>query len=374
MKPSTLIHSLAIGLAALTLAGAALAVEFTGSGFLTLAAGKTLSKETPDGYTVVDYGQGAIYNTNQWKIGPDSKLGLQGIATFNPQWSLTAQAVFRGAANGKADLEWLYATWQASDDITVQIGRKRLPLFYYSESQDIGLSLPWARLPSQAYGWDVVNFNGANVIYHSKLGDWNSSAEVFYGNETRKNNPYLQIYSGPGSHTDESWKNIAGVDWTLAHDWLELRFSAVQSYWQTSDPSTGDVTDNGRQSFLSAAAIIDYEDWVVRSEYSKIDRPKEVASPEHDWALLFGVGYRFGKWLPMITHANYHGNYTVAGTPNERIDDLALSLRYDLTASSDIKAQFDILHDHSEPGINTFTNSGRYGNAKMITFSYDMMF
>jgi hypothetical protein len=237
------------------------------------------------------------------------------------------------------------------------------------------------RLPPQAYGWDVVNFNGANLIYRSNLGQWASAMEVFYGNEDRNNNPYQQIYTGRGIRTDENWTNIIGADWTLSRDWLELRFSAVRSGWNTYDPATAIKTDDGKQTFLSAAAIVDYGNWVIRSEVSKIDRPGFDGTPEHDWAAMFGVGYRFGKWLPMVTYANYHGNYTDPTFPDERTTDVALSLRYDLTSSSDIKMQLDLFHDHSQVGITCYqdptaclSGSQRYGNSKLFTISYDMVF
>jgi len=374
VNTQSLQQSLALAILTLSLAGTAHAVDFKGSGFLTLAAGKSFGSEQPDGFVVVDYGQAGIYDANKWSIGPDSKLGLQGVATFNPQWSATAQVVSRGARDGRVNLEWLYATWQATDNLSVQVGRKRLPLFYYSESQDIGLSLPWVRLPPQAYGWDVVNFNGANLNYRSKLGGWDSAAEFFYGNEDRKDNPYQQIYFGRGVRTDEKWTNIFGADWSLSRDWLELRFSAVRSGWETYDPVAAERTDNGKQTFLSAAAIVDYGDWVVRSELSKIDRPDEILSPEHDWAALFGVGYRFGKWLPMVTYAKYHGNYTDPAVADERTDDLAFSLRYDLTSSSALKLQYDIFRDHSDAGITSYNGSGRYGNSSLITIAFDKAF
>lgn len=381
MNTQSLHQFLALAILTISHAGGAHAVEFNGSGFLTLAVAKTFDSEAPDGFVVVDYGQAGIYDDNKWSIGPDSKLGLQGVLTFNPQWSATGQIVSRGARDGKVNLEWLYATFQATDNLTLQFGRKRLPLFYFSESQDIGLSLPWARLPPQAYGWDVVNFTGANVIYRANLGEWSSAAEFFYGNEDRKDNPYQQIYTGRGVRTDEKWTNIAGADWSLTRDWLELRFSAVHSGWETYDPSTATSTDNGDQTFLSASAMVDYGDWVVRSELSKIDRPDFNASPEHDWAAMFGIGYRFGKWLPMVTYAKFHGNYTDPALADERTEDLALSLRYDLTSSSAVKVQYDIFRDHSGVGItcyqdavNCVAGSQRYGDSKMFTISYDKVF
>jgi hypothetical protein len=355
------------------------AVEFNGSGFLTLAAGKMLHSETADAFIVTDYGQGGIYDKGDgWSIGPDSKLGLQGVATFDPQWSATAQLVSRGARDGKVDLEWLYATYQASDDVTLQFGRKRLPLFYYSEAQDIGIALPWVRLPAPAYGWDVVNFNGANLIHRGNLGDWNSSAAFFYGNETRRNNPYQQIYHGRGTDWDEKWNDIYGADWTLSRDWLELRLSYVHSgleYWDTANKAN--TYTSTKQSFYSIAAAVDRDNWIVRAEVSKVDRP---GFAEHDEVYLLGIGYRLGKWLPMATFARFHGNYT-NGSPNERFDDLAFSLRYDLTSSTALKLQYDLFNDRSDVGItcyqdpaNCASGSQRYGDSRLLSIAYDRVF
>lgn len=385
MYTKSLKQTLTLGVLALSFAGATQAVDFTGSGFLTLAAGKVIDRELADGFVVVDYGQAGIYDDTSLTLGPDSRLGLQGTATFSPEWSATGQIVSRGAANGKINLEWLYATYQATDDLTIQIGRKRLPLFYYSESQDVGIALPWVRIPPQAYGWDVVNYNGANLMYRSTLGEWTSNAEVFFGNEERKNNPYQQIYSSREARVDEKWTNIMGADWSLNRDWLELRFSAVRSGWETTDTATATREDNGKQTFLSAGAMIDYENWLIRSEVSKIDRPDLIGSAEHDWALLLGVGYRYGKWLPMVTYAKFHGNYEDPTWADERTENIALSLRYDLTSSSAIKLQYDIFRDQSD-GANGMTcyrdpvtcgggpSSERYGDARMITIAYDKVF
>lgn len=367
MRHPTLLSHLMLSLLALSCGGAH-AIEFNGSGFLTFAVAKKIDSELSDGFLVVDYGQAGIYDDNDVSIGPDSKLGLQGTLTFDPQWSATAQIVSRGAQDGKINLEWLYATYQATDKVTLQFGRKRLPLFYYSESQDVGISLPWVRLPPQAYGWDVVNFTGANLIYRSDLGAWSSTAEVFYGNEQRKKNPYQEIYIEPGSQADEKWSDIFGADWTLSRDWLELRFSAIRSNWEVAG------TNNGSQTFLSAAAMVDYADWVVRSEVSKIDRPDIPTTEENDWALMFGVGHRFGKWLPMATYSKFFGNYSNPDWSDERTENLALSLRYDLSSSSALKLQFDITRDNSTPGITLRNASGTYGDSKLFTIAYDRVF
>lgn len=359
----------------------ALSVEFNSSGFLTLAAGKMLKGETSDAYFVSDYGQGGIYeNGRSWSLGPDSKLGLQGVATLNPEWSATGQVVSRGARDGKVNLEWLYLAYKASENVTLQVGRKRLPLFYYSESQDVGIALPWLRLPPPAYGWDVVNFDGANLIYRSQIGEWNSTAEAFFGNEMRRDNPYLEIYNGRGTDWNEKWKDIHGFAWSMGRNWLELRLSYVGSnldYWDTRDKAGTSVST--RQSFYSLAAVVDRDNLLVRAEASKIDRPG-ADFQEHDWSTLLGVGYRLGRWLPMVTFTRFHGKY-LNSKPNERFDDLSLSLRYDLTPSSALKLQYDAFNDRSQAGItcyqdpvNCAVGSQRYGDSRLIAVSYDMVF
>lgn len=355
------------------------AFEFDGSGFLTLATGKMLHGGTSDAFFVSDYGQGAIYaNGRGWSMGQDSKLGLQGTATFDRGWSISGQVVIRGAYGTKADLEWLYATYRVLENLTLQAGRKRLPLFYYSESQDVGLTLPWLRVPTPAYGWDVVNFDGASLTWRNEIGRWNSVAEVFYGNETRRDNPYLKIYNGRSANWDEKWTEIRGLSWTISRDWLELRASYAASglrYWDSQDRENTIVAT--QQSFKSLALAIDRDNWLVRGELSKIDRPN---FHEHDWAALLGVGYRIGKWLPMVTFARFYGNY-LDGRPNERFDDASLSLRYDLTSSSSVKVQFDAFKDRSDAGITCYqdpvdcvSGSQRYGNSRMIGVSYDAVF
>jgi hypothetical protein len=353
---------------------AAQAVEFNGSGFLTLAAGKMLDSKQDDAYFVADYGQAGIYEHGDgWTLGPDSKLGLQGSLVFNPQWSVTGQVVARGARDGKVNLEWLYGSYNATDNLTIQFGQKRLPLFYYSESQDVGFTLPWVRLPPEMYGWDVVNFQGANLMYRDRIGDWNATWQLAVGNEERKDNPYQEIYNGRHTRTDEEWKNIVSLDLTLSGDWLETRFSYMHSDWAVWDPAdkANTYSDNGGQSFYSVAAMADYENWVVRSEFSYVDRP---GGDEEDWAAMLGVGYRFGKWLPMITWGRFRGNYIDPATPDERWWALMLTLRYDIDSSSAIKVQYDIFHDQSDAGVTGYNASERYGNSRMIAIAYEKVF
>jgi hypothetical protein len=380
------------------LAQDAAGIAFSGSGFLTLAAGRVFGGEAPqdfNGYRapmfVSDYGQGGIYENARWTLKPDSKLGLQGTASFSPQASATAQVVARGTRGGQVDLEWIYGSYAIDERFTLQAGRKRLPLFYYSETQDVGLTYPWTHLPPGQYGWEIVNYNGANLLYRDQWGDWSSSMNFFAGGDTRRDNPYQKIYNGRNTRTDSRWSNILGADLSLTRDWFEARAAYIQSAIQNrfNDPAAAppfDYSPKARQKIYALSFAIDHHNWLVRNEYLYMDR-KELG--EEDYSFLLGVGYRIDRFLPMLTYNRYRMRLT-PGFANAAVIDptgidplaaegwstLAFSLRYDLTQNSAIKLQVERWKDRSGPDFNVGAggNSIGYGNARLLSFSYDMVF
>jgi len=367
--------------------------QFSGSGFLTLTAGKMLggTRGNVGGFNcpcyVSDYAQAAIYDGRsalQW--GPDSKLGLQGGVALDDRFSVTAQVVSRGARRGGADLEWLYGSYRLNDRLTLQVGRQRLPMFYYSDSQDIGFALPWTHLPTWLYGWQVVNYNGAKLKYQDQFNGWSANANLFAGNEHRGNGGYWKVYgNGAQSVTDVDWTNIAGGDLTLARDWFETRIVYMQSNtrdqpvsnsWNFSTlaydlpPTPAPVA---RQQIYGATLKADYRNWLLYYELINIKHP---GLSYRDYSQNIAAGYRYGKWLPMVTWGEYWGKVVTAGVlPNappsvaNSQQTYTLSVRYDLTVSSDLKAEYDMTRDVSSPGFNP-----RYGSSRLLTLAYDMVF
>ena len=368
-------------------------IGFSGSGFLTLAAGRMLGGDrgAVNDFScpclAVDYGQGGVYDGRgglQW--GPDSKLGAQGSAVFGASGlSLTGQVVARGARGGRVNLEWLYGSFDLDERLTLQAGRKRLPLFYYSDVQDIGFALPWIHLPPAVYGWEAVNYNGANLLWRDQWGSWASALNLLAGSESRRESGYWKIYYGRKNRTDVRWGDIAGGDLTLQRGWFEARFVFLQSSTQTKnvsgawdeatqayDPASIDPawTPAARQRIHGAAFNADYRNWLVRSEFVFIDRP---GNNWKDFAQNLSLGYRHGKWQPMATWSSFHANaVTSQGAQSDAQEAWtvkSLALRYDLGASSALKAQFDSLKEQGGPNWQP-----RYGDARLLTLSYEAVF
>ena len=241
---------------------------------------------------------------------------------------MTGQAVFRGARDGKPNLNGCTPPTTSMTTWRCRPTRKRLPLLFYSESRDIGVVYPWVHLPGQVYGWEIVNYNGANLLYRGQFAGWSGTANVFGGSETNRGNGYWTVYNGKDSDTDSRWTGIAGAELVLSRDWFEGRIGYVQSkvqnrpvkvvnnlaaegepnQWMIDDPLDDDgnpasvFSDKVRQKIWAASANVDYGNWVLRAEYIHINRR---AANETDISRMFAAGYRIGKWLPLVTLADY---------------------------------------------------------------------
>jgi hypothetical protein len=246
-------------------------------------------------------------------------------------------------------------------------------------------------LPPGQYGWEIVNYNGANLLYRDQWGGWSSSVNVFAGGETRRDNGFWKIYNGKDTRTDSRWSNILGADMALTHDWFEVRGAYIQSNIQNrfEDPALPppyDYSPRARQKIYALSLAIDQHNWVVRNEYLYMDR-KQMG--EEDYSFLLGVGYRIGRYLPMLTYNRSRMRLTpgladpavvapagVDPLAAEGWSTLALSLRHDLTATSAIKLQIEHWQDRNGPNFNIGAGGGGvpYGNARLLSIGYDMVF
>jgi hypothetical protein len=353
-------------------------LSWSGSGFATLAAGKILGgthdPASDSGYQCpcmpTAYAHGGVYESGAWRLGPDSVLGLQATASLGQTGlSATGQLVSRGARDGRVNLEWLYATWDINSNWTLQAGRKRLPILAQSEVQDVGYAVPWVHLPPQVYGWEIVNYNGANVLYRGRLGDVSTLVNVFGGSETLKDSPLWKVYDGKDSRTDSRWSALAGIEMKLALAGAELRGVYITSKTQNRYVTYGDTEYSApaRQHIYGLSASYDESDWVVRAEWLYVNRRQDYGS---DRASLVAVGRRFGQWLPMLTWSRYRQFTTsLVDEPAEGHDMASVLLRRELDANSAIKLQLDRWQDRSSPGYVY-----PHGNRRLISASYVRVF
>jgi hypothetical protein len=375
------VHTL-LAAAALLAGASALAddhggVEFSGSGFLSVVAGKVLGgthdPATDLGYRcpcfIADYGQNGVYESGAWRLSPDSRLGLQGTASMQGgRYALTGQVVSRGSDHGRLELEWAYATAELNSEWTLQVGRKRLPLFASSEVQDVGYALPWLHLPPQLYGWEIVNYSGANLSWRKPLGAWLATVNLFGGSETSRDSDYWRIYNGKHSRTDARWRNIVGAEAKFTRDWFDLRLVSITSLTENRIVSAGETEYSApaRQRIHGLSLNADDGRWVARAEFLYIDRHADYG---YDRAQLVAAGYRFGNWLPLLSYARYRQTVPAAPDNAEGHDSRSAVLRHEWSRSSALKLQLDWWRDHVAPAYTSM-----HGHARLISVGYERVF
>ena len=343
------------------------------SGFVSLVGGR-ISGSLPADYAgpttidgkdcpcyTADWGNAGIYR-EKFSFEPESRAGIQAKYTLNPQVNFVGQVVIRGS-DTTPNVQWAYASFSPTKSWEFQLGRKRIPLYFYSDFQDIGASYPWVTVPPELYGWEATNYNGASVRYKTSIGESNLSASLFAGKETVKDSLYQRLYYD--SKTKVVWNKLAGGDVELTRGALTLRGVYMQTTVRTTNPIEA-LDDTARLKAYGIAANLDLDNWFVLTELTQLTREFDAGYRVTAPAFTVGAGYHFGAWTPFLNYASY----------KERTNDLdvyapqsfkraSLTLRYDLDARSAIKGQVDRHKDVTH-------NFG--GDVTVLRVSYDRLF
>jgi hypothetical protein len=360
------------------------AVDFSYSGFANITAGKVYGSSGIDtGYPdptqwpncpcyIAEYSHASVYES-RWSLEPETRAGIQGNVTITPDLSFTGQVMARHAAReAKLEIEWAFLTYNLTPKFTVQVGRKRLPLFYYSDFQDVAFAYNWARVPPDVYGWAVVNFNGANITFRDDVGGWAVKSSAYVGQEHSKNNPLAKL-DNP-ARRDVNWDSMVGIDVELNRDWFTARASYNQSKAQTisyasgspvqTSPDFATYGSSSKQTFSSLSFNIDKDNWVARSEFSQVTRSPARSDFK---GYMVGGGYRIGDFLPMVTISRLNAYSSGANPVLQEVDrNVGFTLRYQINDTSALKVQVDRSRWDYLDGTDTVR--------KLATISYDMIF
>lgn len=356
--------------------GAVHAGEVSFNGFISAYGGKALeTADNPNAYpcncAIVDYPFVGIYE-DEWTFDPDTTFGLQANFNITDELSATGQIVSHGSRNYDTSIQWAYLSYSLSDSWTLQAGRKRLPLFYYSDFFDVGYAMPWVRAPGDLYGWQIVGYEGLNALFNGNWGDLGVTANIWAGRDNDDENALLsEVYYGV--RVDETWKDMLGGYLDLAGEWFNVRVvymvNKVDRLIYDEEPPRVRL-DDVSQKFYGIAFNIDQGNFVLRSEYNTFERPDEDNKYK---ASLLGIGYRFGDFLPMITASQFEE--TATWPDIEKHDTRSFSLRWDFSSSAAFKIQYDVFTDES-----TYFYAGNddvsdfIGDSKLIAFGVDVVF
>ena len=367
--------------------------SFTATGFYDLTGAKVVNGSAHDSSAAWMYQQwhcpcsiqnweyvGVYEKDKGFQIDQESLIGVQLRKEFTPAFSVTGQFVMRtqNPNNGSSpSVDWLYAAWSPSSDspITIQAGRLRIPLYYYSDYLYIGYSYPWVRPPPNVYGWPIYAYDGANISYHTQIGEsaWTMNASAWVGSFKQKYNAYdTLIYNA--APTTESWDRMLGAYVSATNSIFDVR-AMVMKYRDNSEifypgaPTPGVTNLFTRIEGLSAN--MDYGNWLVRAEIDRYQQVSVAVNVNNIYKYnLIGVGYKLGDFTPMVTHSEYTttsenpslGQYIEAQSTNSVV------VRWDFRTNTALKVQYDDNKDKSKYPYSFF------GDSKLLSLSLQGIF
>lgn len=357
----------------------------TFNGFGSIIATKVLSADNNDSFEeyylqqkecpcyITDYYTGGLVNEDDgFILKNESKIGLQMRVEMTDELSFTTQLVARTITN-ELSLEWAYLSYQYNDNWSLQVGRKRIPMYYFSTFQDVGIAYTWVRPPQALYGWEASNYNGANISYNTNIGDTSVLISAFTGSEIIKDAGYNTLYTEDLSAIDDSkWDNLKGFDVETSYEWFNARFIYQTSENYTSSKLDGIYNFSGSpsdQQVMGLAINGDFEAWFFHLEKSENQREsKEDDILVKGEASMVSIGYRLGKWTPFISWSKY---WEKSDSPNyqgekERFITKSFTLRYDVNSQNALKVQIESFDDESEYDF--------VGDTNVLSVSYDFVF
>jgi hypothetical protein len=223
----------------------------------------------------------------------------------------------------------------------LQVGRHSLPLYAYSGLHDAGLFYPRFGTSPQSYRYAPGYFDGASVRFAALWGGTSLATRLFAGQEY-----YSSSWTDPphfGNSAMAHRKNIAGSDlqWSAGPATMQLTYLRADALGRTGAWSAETASQLGAYG-LSAKLDYNTSAWTA------------------------AAGLRLGPWKPTLQYAQYveTTTNTLALAPMA-FRRTTLDVRYDLNATSAVRAQWD---------WHTDLNQNFGGNTNLFRLTYDRNF
>ena len=330
------------------------------NGFASVVGGRTVSDN--DDAFLADYSLVGLYG-DEINFQPESTMGLQARADLNQGLSFTTQWVARGLNDYNSEVSYAYIIYQLSSELTLQAGRKRLPLQYYSEFFDVGFAYPWIRPPADLYTWQILNYNGISLEHKTRLGDGTLGTSFYTGREESKNNRLLStfFYNEPA---DEVWKDIIGIRADYAMGDIQILLSYTNFKLDRFFTATGTKETNVLNSnvdFFALSFNFDNGQYFFLSEWNHWSSDRFAT---HNW--LASLGYRLNNVTPYLAFSEFNQEEKIDNEDLEEHTTTSLGFRWDFHPQAAFKVQVDEIRDKGTLAL--------VGDAKAFTFGVDLVF
>lgn len=116
----------------------------------------------------------------------DSVAGVQLDARFTESIGATMQVLVSPSTDSDkaedASVAWAFLSWRPTNDWLFRAGKQRIPLYLFSQTYNVGVTYPLARLPTEMYSISPSNeFTGVSVSKNWDLGQSDLTFDAYWG-------------------------------------------------------------------------------------------------------------------------------------------------------------------------------------------------
>lgn len=150
------------------------------NGFLNIVGGVLKEDPVRDFSTSKQHPNLQGYESD-FTLDSQTSAGLQAKKQLDEKTSVTLQVYSKGEMDAyQAKLKWLYLTYNPDFHSTFRIGRIGTPVYYFSDSLNVGYSYHWIQPPEPVYPFDTT-LTGVDYIFQNVWNDIEWSAEALLG-------------------------------------------------------------------------------------------------------------------------------------------------------------------------------------------------
>jgi hypothetical protein len=342
-------------------------VEF--SGFARAVVGHL----DDDNLSFLDYDNG-------YSFSEQSLFGLRSDVIFNDKISLVAQAIVHGSKAKDNGIQWLYLDYQPISNLSLKLGRQRLPVFNYSDVIDVGFAYSWITPPTQVYTtYFFSEIDGLLAQYDFSRTSFSGSIAAYWGQFDGD----IRISSSESVSTEETayikgvYSSINYRDFVFGAAYHEARTNIeFQTLSEFKDVlrmfnfarSANELGVDDKVRFYKLAASYNSLKFFAETEFTRIDSDASFV-PRVDAAYLI-LGYNFSPFSIHATIAYSNAIYSAplneiplgvnpqldtlhvsfesifASVPEDSLRSLALGGRYDWKYNIAFKAEVTMLRGH----------------------------
>lgn len=336
---------------------ASLAIAETSiSGFGSIVGGIVIDGDQ----FLADYPNTGIYDSDL-SFAPDTTIGVQFKTTIDNRSDFILQLVARGAREFATSVDWAYFKYAFDEELSLQAGRKRLPLYFYSDFFDLAMAYHWIRPPSDNYTWQITSYNGVSLQYESQLENWDVLFTAYAGREDDEDNELLSFLAN-NVPVNEHWKNIIGIAGEFSKSNYELRFSLMSSQLDRSANSIL-IAEDVNQLFYGFSANIYFDPFAF---YSELNRYQRSADDIYVTTYMVSLTYSIKDYTPHITYSRLEQE-DKAASGDESHHTISIGVKKVLSKSSVLKIQYDNTSDDA-------STTTIVGDGQLLSFGIDFVF